>query len=134
MTLLARASLVVAALFAVSLVACGDGEAGDETPTPTATSTATPGPETGAGAPPTATGSPDGSSGPQTYEVVAGDTIFDIAAEFGVDAGELMSANGITDPTLLQIGQILAIPSGDAPPAGTPQGTATSTATATPGG
>ena len=130
MTLIARASLVLAALATATFVACGDGEAGDETPTPTltVTSTATPGSETGAGAPPTATATSTPTSG-QTYEVVEGDTIFDIAAEFGVDADALMAANNISDPTLLQIGQVLVIPSGDAPPAPTATGTPTATPT-----
>ena len=134
MTLITRASLALAALATAALIACGDGEAGDETPTPTltATSTATPGSETGAGALPTDTATATATSGQQTYEVVEGDTIFGIAAELGVDAATLMEANDISDPTLLQIGQILVIPSGDAPAAPTAAGTAT--ATATPGG
>ncbi len=132
MTLIARASLAVAALVAAAFVACGgDGEAGDETPTATIEATATATSEAGAGAPPTPTDTPAASSGPQSYEVVAGDTIFDIAAQFGVDPDALMEANDITDPTLLQIGQVLVIPSGDATPAQT--GSPEATATATPG-
>jgi LysM repeat protein len=123
-TVIARTALAVAIFVAAASVACGDGSAGDETSTPelttTSTSTAT------AGAPPLATETPAATAGPQTYEVASGDTLFDIAAEFGVSAEALAEANGITDPTLLQIGQVLTIPPADA----TPEVTATATGAA----
>ena len=129
MTALARAALALATLVAAASLACGDGEAGDETSTPEATTTSTS--TATAGAPPaTETATPP--SGPQTYEVVSGDTLFDIAAQFGVSAEALAEANGITDPTLLQIGQVLTIPSADGAPEATATGTAETTATATP--
>lgn len=46
----------------------------------------------------------------QTYTVQEGDIPETIAAQFGITADELMAANGITDPTSLQIGQVLVIP------------------------
>ena len=53
-----------------------------------------------------------------TYTVQAGDTLGGIAAQYGVSVASLESANGITDPTDLQIGQVLTIPgSGTAAPA-----------------
>ena len=42
--------------------------------------------------------------------VQRGDTIFSIARSFNVDRDELMRINGITDPTRLQVGQHLRIP------------------------
>ena len=45
-----------------------------------------------------------------TYEVVAGDNPYKIAKKFKVSYQALLDANGITDPTKLQIGQKLKIP------------------------
>jgi LysM repeat protein len=42
--------------------------------------------------------------------VQKGDTLNEIAARFGVSVRDLMELNGITDPTKLQIGQVLIIP------------------------
>ena len=60
----------------------------------------------------------------QTYAVRSGDTVSELAARFGVDAGTLMRANGMNpaladgrvtssraDPDRLQVGQRLTIPS-----------------------
>jgi putative chitinase len=46
----------------------------------------------------------------EIYIVQDGDIPETIAAQFGITADELMAANGITDPTSLQIGQELIIP------------------------
>lgn len=46
----------------------------------------------------------------QTYIVQEGDIPETIARQFGITAEELMAANGITDPTSLQIGDELIIP------------------------
>ena len=66
-----------------------------------------------------------------TYKVRAGDTISAIAAQLGVTAQALMAANGIDDPRLLRVGQVLQIPApgGVAPPqvTATPQPPPTST-------
>lgn len=86
-------------------------EGPDPTPTPTPTTTpvatATPSPT------PEATAEPE----EQTYIVQGGDTLLGIAEEFapaGVDPADfqdrLQEANGITDPSSLQIGQELIIP------------------------
>ena len=50
------------------------------------------------------------STGEQTYTVQEGDIPETIAAQFGITAEELMAANGITDPTSLQVGDVLIIP------------------------
>lgn len=67
------------------------------TPRPTAEATATSQPT-------------EPSSGAQTYTIQAGDIPETIAQRFGITASELMAANGITDPTSLQVGQSLVIP------------------------
>ncbi len=48
-------------------------------------------------------------SGP-VYIVASGDTLTDIAGRFGVSVQDLIDANGITNPSLLQPGQPLRIP------------------------
>lgn len=62
-----------------------------------------------------ATREPEATSTPATeeqttYIVQEGDIPETIAAQFGITAEELMAANGITDPTSLDIGQELVIP------------------------
>jgi murein DD-endopeptidase MepM/ murein hydrolase activator NlpD len=46
------------------------------------------------------------------YTVAPGDTLGAIANRFGVTVDDLVAANGITDPNLLAVGQVLTIPSG----------------------
>jgi LysM repeat protein len=46
----------------------------------------------------------------KTYKVVKGDNPFRIAQKFGVHYKDLLSFNGISDPSKLQIGQTLRIP------------------------
>ena len=45
-----------------------------------------------------------------TYTVQAGDTLAKIAAEFGVTVEEIVEANDIEDPSLINVGQVLVIP------------------------
>jgi murein DD-endopeptidase MepM/ murein hydrolase activator NlpD len=44
------------------------------------------------------------------YVVQEGDTLFSIALAFGVSVEDVQTANGITDPTLISIGQEIVIP------------------------
>jgi len=44
------------------------------------------------------------------YEVQSGDTLNQIAAELGVSKAELIAANGISNPDLIRVGQVLMIP------------------------
>ena len=63
------------------------------------------------------------------YTVVAGDTLSGIAKKVGVTVKELAQFNGITDPNVIQVGQVLKIPKpGEvvvttAPPPTNPDGT-----------
>lgn len=50
------------------------------------------------------------SVGTQTYTVQSGDTLGAIATRFGVTITALASANGIPDPNVIQVGQVLQIP------------------------
>ncbi len=47
---------------------------------------------------------------PVTHVVVAGETVYHIANEYGVSVGRLMTANGLSDPRELRVGQVLTIP------------------------
>jgi murein DD-endopeptidase MepM/ murein hydrolase activator NlpD len=55
---------------------------------------------------------PIGSHRAATHVVAPGETIYHIATEYGVSAGRLMAANGISDPRDLRGGQVLTIPGG----------------------
>ena len=58
----------------------------------------------------------------QTYTVRPGDTLSAIALRFGVSMWTLAQVNGIHNPSLIYVGQVLRIPSGGspAPPAPSP--------------
>ncbi|WP_444881609.1 LysM peptidoglycan-binding domain-containing protein [Hyalangium versicolor] len=47
---------------------------------------------------------------PATYRVRAGDTLFAIAQRHNVDLDALVSANGIQNPDLIRVGQVLTLP------------------------
>jgi len=51
------------------------------------------------------------AAAPGTYKVAKGDNPYNIAKKFGVSYQELLKVNGIEDPTKLQIGQVLKVPS-----------------------
>jgi len=73
------------------------------TPTPTPT----------IGPTPEATSAPDPTPEPRaviTHTVQPGDTLAKIAAEFGVTVEEIVEANDIEDPSLINVGQVLVIP------------------------
>lgn len=69
-----------------------------------------------------------------TYVVQAGDTLFLIAQSFGADLADLMALNGLTDPNLVEVGQVLVVPVATATftPTVTPTATVTPAPTMTP--
>ena len=84
------------------------------TPLPTAEPTAqpTPQPTPLPTAEPTAQPTPQPTAAPtqRIYVVQSGDTLGSIATRFGVTVQAIMNANGLTDPSLINIGQRLIIP------------------------
>ena len=62
------------------------------------------------GSSPSSAYAPAGSQRPVTHVVVAGETVYHIANEYGVSVGRLMAANGLSDPRELRVGQVLTIP------------------------
>jgi len=83
-------------------------EAPAHTPTPLLRTTAT-----APVLPPAATATPTVSPTPIVHVVQSGDTLLDIAQEYGVGLDRLQTANNIDDPTLLRVGQELMIPVGE---------------------
>ena len=57
------------------------------------------------------------------YTVQAGDTLFSIARRYGTTVEALQSANGIVNPSLIRVGQVLIIPGGGTTPPPTTGGT-----------
>lgn len=51
------------------------------------------------------------AAGDNTYTVQAGDTLFSIATSYGLTVDELAAANDITNVNLIDVGQVLIIPS-----------------------
>ena len=82
--------------------------------------TSTPKPAT-----PSATPTPTATPTPIIYTIKPGDTLLSIAIDFDIPVEDIQTANGIIDPRLLQIGQVLIIPepeeaTGQATPTPTP--------------
>jgi LysM repeat protein len=126
-----RAWLLAPLLLALALLAaCGGGGDDDEGDAPDATPTTLPTATPFAVAPmPTIVAGAAAAPAPRgevTYLVEAGDSLSAIAERFETTVEAVMAANGITDPTLIFIGQELTIPgeadeAGDATPTSTPR-------------
>lgn len=71
------------------------------------------------------TAAPPTPGGPTTYTVQSGDTLSAIALEFNLTLDQLLSFNGLTKDTPLQVGQVLTV--GVAAVTPTPEATATPT-------
>ncbi len=55
-----------------------------------------------------------------TYTVQRGDSLSSIAAQFNINYFELARLNGIADPDVLKVGQVLQVPGAPPPPAAAP--------------
>lgn len=88
------------------------------TPSPTASPTPSPAPSTPAN--------------PTEYRVVSGDTMQLIAARFNVSVAALQELNGISNPNLIRVGQLLRIPSTAPSPTPSPTPTPSATPSASP--
>ncbi len=120
--------LLVVGIFMVVLWLTGDnppalpGFLASKTPTPTETSTALPATDTPTitlTLPPSDTPTP---TGPLSYTVELGDSLWTIAEQFGLDGiSLLMAVNNIDDPDAIFVGQVLIIPGAeDVLPTNTP--------------
>jgi LysM repeat protein len=92
---------------ALLVTACGGGGAGG-LPNPAKIPTATPFavlPE-----PTILTGGQPATASGDTYTVKSGDTLMAIAADLGVSVDDLISLNNLTDPSHLEVDQVLKIP------------------------
>lgn len=72
--------------------------------------TSTNAPSTSTPVPVVAAQAPAGEPTNVVYVVQSGDTLFRIAMRYGVSVNDLASANGITDPTVIYVGQQLIVP------------------------
>ncbi|MGQ9554304.1 MAG: LysM peptidoglycan-binding domain-containing protein [Anaerolineae bacterium] len=109
------------------------------TATPAATPTHTPTPTSTATATPTATkkATPTIAAAVATHIVVKGETLSQIAKNYGCKVADFVAANNLADPSALQIGQVLVVPpcglAATTPkPTGTTATPAQKTATSTP--
>jgi lipoprotein-anchoring transpeptidase ErfK/SrfK len=55
------------------------------------------------------------ASAPLSYTVGAGDTLGAIAQAYGVSVGDLVATNGLANPDVLYVGQVLVMPEGSTP-------------------
>lgn len=62
-----------------------------------------------------------------TYTVVAGDTLSGIAAHFGTSYQALAAANGIANPNVINVGQVIKVPTSGSTPAPAPSNAKTYT-------
>ena len=74
---------------------------------------------------------PQQASGTSAYIVKRGDSLSTIAAQFGITYIELAQMNGIDDPDVLHVGQVLTVPTPAAAPAASPAAPAAQPTTTT---
>ena len=79
-----------------------------------------------------ATPAPETNEGPPVYVVQSGDTLGKIATEFDVPVADIMAANGLDNPNVINAGQSLIIPVGGLTTPTAPPPTAAPTQAALP--
>jgi LysM repeat protein len=111
---------IFCAFLAVALVACDTVITPQPTPEPLPANTLLPGPTLVVGPVGTApalpladTATPTVSPTPIVYVIRSGDTLLEIAQEYGVSVEAIQRANGIEDPRFLRVGQEVLIPTGE---------------------
>jgi LysM repeat protein len=109
-------------LFIFLIAGCGGGGDDDaETPANTpaggATTASTATQDVAGARTPTAATATTTTQQPGTYTVVAGDTLGEIATQFGTTVEALVAANGLADANQIFVGQVLQV---GAPASGTP--------------
>jgi LysM repeat protein len=72
------------------------------------------------------------SGGGMTHTVAPGDTLSEIARRYGVRSSEIATANNVTDPRSLKVGQVLTIPGWQAPAGGATKAAAAPVSTPAP--
>ncbi len=98
-------------------VAADTSPVATNTPLPPATNTPQPTPIPPAATPVPATATPAATQPPAgTYTVKAGDRLFSIGRQFGVNPYSIAQANNILPPYIIYPGQVLRIPSGGTTP------------------
>lgn len=97
-----RAKLVKAEP-APAVRAIPQAEALEDAATPPARKKTTPAPA------PVAAAKPKPATGSRSHVIGKGDTIYNVAKRYGISPNEVMRANGISDPSRLQMGQVLKI-------------------------
>lgn len=114
-------TLIYCLLLTATLTACGAvitpqpsaGPSPLDAPTPEEAARARGGTTTAPALPAADTATPTVPPTPIVYVVQPGDTLLEIAQDYGVSVEALQAANGIDDPRLLRPGQELVIPTGD---------------------
>lgn len=123
--------ILAAVVLTVLLVWGGASEPETLIPTPIA-STPLPTPNAVASSPPTALPTETPTPAPLVYTVKAGDTLSGIAQTYGVSVQEIIEANNLANPDMLNIGQELTIPGHFISPTAAPATEETSTEEASP--
>lgn len=127
-------AFLLCATLAAAAAACGGGnntppgQRPQETATPTAPSAPATTPAGGATTPQPSP-SPTPATNPETYTVVAGDTLWDIAERFETTIAAIVELNALADADSIEIGQVLKLPSSQVP---SPTAPAATTPAATP--
>lgn len=128
--------LIAIALLGSVLAACGGGNNTPPGQRPAATETATapsaPATTPGGASTRSPSPSPTPAANPQTYTVVAGDTLWDIAARFNTTVQAIAELNELDDEDALSIGQVLKLPGASPAPSTSASPSASSSPSATP--